>query len=239
MRETTTIDLHSGHAWLHAFLRLIIALLIILIIAWFTEAFGRQHSRPGALTKDEILEAEQRLGDLGYWTGPVDGVFDGASQHALIAFQKIEGRKRTGRLTRAELEALRLAAPPQPRDQTYSHFEVDISRQVLLLVSEEGTITRILPVSSGNEQHYVDGGRVQRAHTPRGNFTVLRKIAGWRRSRLGLLYYPSYIHNGIAIHGSPSVPAHPASHGCIRIPMFAARELAELMSVGTTVMVYE
>lgn len=239
MRETITIDLHSGHAWLHAFLRLLIALLIILLIAWFTEAFGRQQSRPRALTKDEILEAEQRLADFGYWTGPVDGVFDGASQHALVAFQKIEGRKRTGKLTPAELEAMRLAEAPEPRDQTYSHFEVDISRQVLLLVSEQGKVTKILPVSSGNEKHYIDGGRVQRAHTPRGHFTVLRKTAGWRRSRLGLLYYPSYIHNGIAIHGSPSVPPLPASHGCIRIPMFAAKEMAELTPVGTTVVVYE
>lgn len=238
MRETSTIDLHAGHAWLHAFLRLLIVLLIILLFAWLTEAFGAPATQPG-LTKEQIAEAEQRLIELGYWTGPVDGVLDGGSQHALMAFQKIERRKRTGKLTVEELEVLRSAGPPEARDKTYPHVEVDLKRQVLIVVDEQGKATNVLSVSTGNEQGYTESGRRQRAHTPRGTFTVLRKIAGWRRSKLGLLYYPNYIHNGIAIHGSPSVPPYPASHGCIRIPMFAAKEMAELLPVGTTVMVYE
>jgi len=53
-----------------------------------------------------------------------------------------------------------------------------------------------------------------------------------------LLYYPSYILNGIAVHGSPSVPTYPASHGCIRVPMYAAKELSGLMPVGIEVIVY-
>jgi peptidoglycan hydrolase-like protein with peptidoglycan-binding domain len=44
----------------------------------------------------EVLDAEQRLAALGYWTGPIDGKFDSGSCHALIAFQKVEGRKRKG-----------------------------------------------------------------------------------------------------------------------------------------------
>lgn len=58
-------------------------------------------------------------------------------------------------------------------------------------------------------------------------------------SSLGLLYYPSYILNGIAIHGSPSIPARPASHGCIRVPMFAAKELSSLLPVGMEVVIYQ
>ena len=55
------------------------------------------------VSKEEILAAEGRLSDLGYWTGPVDGTLDSGSRHALIAFQKVEGRKRTGKLTRAAI----------------------------------------------------------------------------------------------------------------------------------------
>jgi len=62
---------------------------------------------------------------------------------------------------------------------------------------------------------------------------------GWRRSTLGLLYYPSCFSGGVAIHGSPSVPANPASHGCVRIPMLAARELSEMVPVGTLVIVHD
>jgi lipoprotein-anchoring transpeptidase ErfK/SrfK len=110
---------------------------------------------------------------------------------------------------------------------------------VLLVVDAEGKVTRVLPVCTGNEQFYLEDGRRNRAHTPRGRFTVTRKINGWRRSKLGLLYYPSYIINGIAIHGSPSIMTYPASHGCIRIPMFAAKELSDMAPVGTVVVVYD
>ncbi|MGH9761129.1 MAG: L,D-transpeptidase, partial [Blastocatellia bacterium] len=53
-----------------------------------------------------------------------------------------------------------------------------------------------------------------------------------------LLYYPSYIEDGVAIHGNPLVPVVPASHGCIRIPMFAAKDFYNMASVGTIVLVY-
>ena len=176
---------------------------------------------------EERLEAEQRLSDLGYWTGPIDGSLDPASRHALIAFQKVEGRQRTGTLTKDELQALRTAARPVPQHSGYAHIEIDLGRQVLFMVDASGSITHILPVCTGNEKSYVDHGQVHRAHTPKGKFKVLRKISGWRRSSLGLLYYPNYIHEGIAIHGSLAMAVYPASHGCIRIPMFAAKEFSK------------
>jgi len=212
--------------------------LLLLLLTPLDQASGQT---PGQrrLGLPEIIEAEQRLADLGYWTGPVDGIFDPASRHALIAFQKMEGRKRTGTLTGAELETLRLASAPAPRDHSHAHIEVDLKRQVLLVIDAEGKVTRVLPVCTGNEHFYIEDGRRNRAHTPRGSFTVTRKINGWRRSKLGLLYYPSYIFNGIAIHGSPSIMTYPASHGCIRIPMFAARELSEMAPVGTEIVVHD
>jgi hypothetical protein len=188
---------------------------------------------------DEILAAEKRLSELGYWTGPVDGTLDSGSRHALIAFQKVEGRKRTGKLTRAELQSLLSAQRPLPKYNGYAHVEIDLTRQVLFIVDTTGTITHILPVCTGNEKTYMDHGEIHRAHTPSGRFRVLRKIAGWRLSSLGLLYYPNYIYNGIAIHGSPAMAVYPASHGCIRIPMFASNELSELTPVGTEVIVYD
>jgi peptidoglycan hydrolase-like protein with peptidoglycan-binding domain len=186
----------------------------------------------------DVLEAEQLLSTLGYWTGPVDGVFDSGSRHALVAFQKVEGRKRTGKLTSEELEALRIAGKPLPRHVGYTHVEIDLQRQVLFVVDEGDTVTHILPVSTGNEKSYVDHGQVHRAHTPRGQFKILRKIYGIRISSLGLLYYPNYIHEGIAIHGSWAMPVYPDSHGCIRIPMFAAKEFSELVPLGSEVIVY-
>jgi hypothetical protein len=53
------------------------------------------------------------------------------------------------------------------------------------------------------------------------------------------MYYPNYISGGIAIHGSRSVPVRPATHGCIRIPMHAAREASKLLKLQTIVLVYD
>ena len=236
MRETLTLDHHAQHAWLHFAIRLFIVFLLIALILVLAEHAVGHPLRQGP-TSAEIMEAEQRLSDLGYWTGPIDGSFDGSSRHALIAFQKIEGRKRTGKLTAGELEALRLAERPVPRDSTYPHIEVDLKRQVLMVVDASGQATNIVPVCSGNEGRYWDHGQVHRAHTPRGTFKVFRKISGWRRSSLGLLYYPNYLVNGVAIHGSPVIRTYPDSHGCIRIPMFAAKELSAMTPVGTIVVV--
>ncbi|HEX3280100.1 MAG TPA: L,D-transpeptidase family protein [Pyrinomonadaceae bacterium] len=200
-------------------------------------AGGKERSREQIGVK-ERLAAERRLWELGYWAGPIDGKFDVASRHALVAFQKVERRPRTGVLTWGELRALENASRPLTRQTEFVHVEIDLTRQVLFLIDEGGTVTRILPISSGNGELYRDRGQLHRAHTPTGSFKVLRKINGWRVSTLGLLYYPSYIVNGIAIHGSLSIPPYPDSHGCIRVPIYAAKELSGMLPVGTEVIVY-
>lgn len=191
------------------------------------------------MTRQMTSEAQQRLSDLGYWIGKVDGKWGEASRHALIAFQKVERRKRTGRLTLDELQALRSATRPVPRERGFAHVEVDLRYQVLFMVEADGTISKILPVSTGNGKPFEIEGEIDLAITPLGRFRVYRKLDGWRKSKLGLLYYPSYIVGGIAIHGNPSVPAQPASHGCIRIPMFASEEFSRITPIGTQVIVHD
>jgi hypothetical protein len=220
-------------------LRILIAIVLILLVGALScsVAFA-QNKVSSQVGRREIIETEQRLWDLGYWAGPIDGKFDSASRHALVAFQKVERRRRTGVLTQEELKALENARRPLAWHVGVGHVEIDLTRQVLFVIDESGTVSRILPVSTGNGELYVDHGEVHRARTPTGTFKVLRKINGWRLSSLGLLYYPSYILNGIAIHGSLSIPTYAASHGCIRIPMFAAKELSGMLPVGTEVIVY-
>lgn len=220
--------------------RLMFAGLLAMFLATttLTPLAARPHSIPQTIGSAEVLEAEQLLTALGYWAGPIDGKFDAGSRHALIAFQKVEGRKRTGKLTVEELGALRIATRPVAKYTGNAHVEIDLQRQVLFLVNDEGVVTHIVPVSSGNEKLYMDQGEVHRAHTPRGRFRVERKIKGVRISSLGFLYYPNYIHGGIAIHGSWTMRVYPDSHGCIRIPMTVAKELSKLLPVGMEVMVF-
>ena len=199
---------------------------------------GSPQKKPAALTRAQTIEAERRLSELGYWTGPVDGRLDEGTTSALIAFQKWEGRAITGKLTLQELEALRDAVPPKARDLGYAHVEVDVDRQVLMLIDEEGAV-KVLPVSTGSDKPFMDQGQTSVAYTPRGRFVVYDKTYGWENGELGSIYYANYISGGVAIHGYLTVPTTPASHGCIRIPMFAAREVSRLLPVGTIVLVYD
>jgi lipoprotein-anchoring transpeptidase ErfK/SrfK len=119
------------------------------------------------------------------------------------------------------------------------HMEVDLNRQVLLVVDSADRVQRIVTVSTGNGQKffYPEKGW-EYARTPRGVFRVYYKVSGWKKSELGMLYDPLYIRGGFAIHGAESVPPTPASHGCIRVPMFAAPTLFRMMPVGTPVVVF-
>jgi peptidoglycan hydrolase-like protein with peptidoglycan-binding domain len=213
----------------------LIPTICLLLIA--TCSIASAQRAPAVLTRAEVREAERRLSDSGYWTGAVDGRFDSATRSALISFQKWEGRTTTGRLTVDELEAIRGSATPVPRDGNYEHVEVDINRQVLLLVDEKGAV-RVLPVSTGTDKPFTYDGQTSIAYTPRGRFVVYDKGVGWEDNLPGM-YYANYISGGIAIHGSYNVPVQPASHGCIRIPVFAAREVSKRLKLGTIVLVYD
>lgn len=211
----------------------------LLLVAAPSVASGQPRAkRDVALTRTDIKDAERRLANLGYWTGPIDGVFDPGSRAALIAFQKWEGRAITARLTLDELAAIRDSHAPTAREPGYEHLEVDLDRQVLLLVNQEGPV-RVLPVSTGSGKEFISDGQTSVAYTPRGRFVVYDKTYGWEDGVGGSVYYANYISGGVAIHGYESVPTKPASHGCIRIPMFAARELSKLLPLGTIVLVYD
>ena len=131
------------------------------------------------------------------------------------------------------------AGPPAeaPRETGYAHVEVDLSRQRLSVVDGSGSVVKTLRVSSGSGKLFTSEGSTRRAITPRGRFIVDRRIAGWHKSPLGMLYYSTFITEGVAIHGSPSVPLRPASHGCIRIPMSAAKAFFDVTPIGTVVLV--
>lgn len=191
--------------------------------------------------KVSTLEAEKRLAELGYWITKADGVPDASTRHAIMAFQKVEGLKRTGVLTAAIYEKLKEASVPAAKFNGGAHVEVDISRQVLFMVDDAGQVNLIVPVSTGSGQKYLDKttGKWDVANTPRGNFKIYNKVNGTRVAPLGELYYPSYFKEGWAVHGSNSIPPKPASHGCVRVPRGADAKLFKLMPRGMEIRLYD
>jgi len=182
--------------------------------------------------------AQRRLSALRYDAGPADGVAGVRFRNALIAFQKAERLPRTGELSRTAIEALAQASTPLPvvPDGPPTRVEVDVTRQILLFW-RDGELVRVLPVSTGSERRYCVDGACSRAITPTGVFTVTRKVANTDSGPLGPVYWPLYFHNGVAIHGYPSVPVTPQSHGCVRVPMESAAALFADVPVGTAVYV--
>jgi len=184
----------------------------------------------------DVRAVQERLAELGYDVGTPDGQFGGRTSYAIMAFQKIEGLSRTGDIDAELKAALPGASTPGPMvpGGPSTRVEIDLNRQVLILWTG-GSLTRILPISSGNGEEYCVDGECDIAVTPPGSFRIGRKAEGLEVAPLGELWWPMYFNRGIAIHGSPSVPPFPASHGCIRVPMYAAPLLYDEVGPGTAV----
>jgi hypothetical protein len=212
----------------------LIGLVLVALVAAPATADGQKKARGQSahattLTRAETKQGEARLAEMGY----------GSGRNALTAFQKYEGREVTGKLNREELDAINNASAPRAKDAGYRHIEVDLDRQVLLSIDDEGLVKKVVPVSTGSNKQYNEKGMSGLAYTPRGRFKIYAKISGWRESPLGLLYYPNYFSDGLAIHGNSSVPDTPASHGCIRVPNSTAIELFKQMPIGTILLIYD
>jgi len=190
---------------------------------------------PGAEGSD-VLELQARLVQLHYDPGTVDGHYGDDTALAVMAFQKVSGLGRTGVADTGTMLALAGAADPAPLVPAGgpTRVEVDVARQVLFVWSD-GQPVKILPVSTGSGLHYCEKGGCGVAVTPLGDFRAERRIAGLHRSPLGVLYNPVFFHEGFAIHGSPSIPPYPASHGCVRVPIHASRWIYDHVPDGTPI----
>jgi hypothetical protein len=102
-------------------------------------------------------------------------------------------------------------------------------------------VVTIDPGELGNEDgtEPIKMGVIGNAWTPSGVYTIDRKVEGKRESRLGGMLNPVYFNYGIAIHGAFTVPLHPASHGCIRIPNAISQTFFDMVSKGQQVFVFD
>jgi N-acetylmuramoyl-L-alanine amidase len=184
-----------------------------------------------------VTTLQQRLIALHYDLGSASGVFESQTQHAVVAFQKVNGLGRDGVVGPATWAKLDRPDVPRPRlPMTLSTLEVDLTRQVVYL-TYLGTVTSIIDASSGSGQLYWSGGW-QQAITPVGNFHVYSTFNGWQYGSLGPLYRPAYFIAGFAVHGSPSVPPAPASHGCVRVTVPSMDRLWPFIWYGMPVSLY-
>jgi L,D-transpeptidase-like protein/putative peptidoglycan binding protein len=170
-----------------------------------------------------VLALERRLRSLRYALRSVNTFFGVDTYQAVLAFQKVHRMRRSGHVGDAFWRAFGRAAVPHARFASGNHIEVDKTRQVLFEV-RRGKVVRVIHVSTGAT-----------GNTPVGHWHIYLKTAGLNSHGM---YYSMYWFRGFAIHGYASVPPWPASHGCVRIPMWLAPRLYSRWTVGTSVYVH-
>jgi hypothetical protein len=185
-----------------------------------------------------VSDLQRRLNDLGYWT-PIDGQFSEVTRQAVYALEKAAGLPRRGSVGPDERRLLEEGFRPSPRTGFGDIVEIDKGRQIIMVV-RDGVVRYTFNTSTGNGKPYSSGGRRAIARTPEGRFRIYNAINGQRVSELGQLWRPRYFTGGYAIHGSPSIPPFPASHGCARLSNAAINFVwaANLMPIGMPVWVY-
>ena len=196
--------------------------------------------RPALSSGDQgawVTELRTRLAGLGYRPGNGEG-YDSSLRAAVVTFEKYHGLERNGIFEADHWALLDTAVSVPFRADTPNRVEVDLGRQILILVVDD-LPAGIIPISSANGDTYTSwNGNTVTARTPEGDFSFYREVDGWHRSYLGGLYQPFFFRGGYAIHGSNSVPAYPASHGCIRTQIADQDWLKPQLEIGMPVFVY-
>ena len=169
---------------------------------------------------------QKGLRRLGYGGIAIHGYYGPGTARAVLAFRKVNG---LGRRTYANTEVFkrvfqgkgtfRLKYPKAGK-----HVEADLSRQVLVL-AKGGRAVKIYHTSSGAPS----------TPTVLGHFEFYRAQPGTNANGM---VHSRYFVGGYAIHGYPSVPTYPASHGCLRVPIPNAWSIYSWIDFGDDIYVY-
>ncbi len=173
-----------------------------------------------------LRDVQQLLAGLGFMAATgVTGAPGDETSVAVLAFQKWSGLPRTGALDARTTVAIENAARPQPvLRRPGKRVEILLGRQVALAIVDN-RVERVFHISSGAY------GR-----TPSGRFRVYRKERmSWSVPFSTWMPFASYFVGGIAFHAYPSVPAYPASHGCVRMMARDAPLMYAFATYGTPV----
>ena len=170
----------------------------------------------------------KRLAALRFRVPGISSTLSVNAGDSIVAFQKAYGLPRTyvfAAVDWRKLDTARIirAAHKSPK----THIEIDKTRQILMIV-KGGVPYGIIPVSTGRT-----------GNTPVGTFHILWKAPStstWLGS--AILWRTMDFHGNFAMHGYPEVPPYPASHGCVREPIWVANWTYVHSWVGETVYIH-
>ena len=212
---------------------------------------------------EQVKAIQQRLKDFGFDPGPVDGVFGSGTEQAVWAFEGLVLRRanteQSGEVTNDTWQLMQdpiVFGPRRPGGLGRTHMEIYLDLQAAIVFTDDKP-TLITHISSGSGEKWCEiitqdtdekGEPLPEpvkkdvcgiSKTPGGVFHFTRRYAGNRQGPLGGMWNPVYFNYGIAVHGAKNVPSTPASHGCIRIPMYIADYFPSLVKNKDLVYVWD
>jgi hypothetical protein len=170
-----------------------------------------------------VRALERLLKRRQYSIRGVDRRYGVDTAQAVLAFQKVRRLSRTGRVTPGIWRRLTRSRTPRARSAKGAHIEISKSHQVIYEV-RRGKVVNVIHTSTGAT-----------GNTPVGTWRIYSKVPGYNASHM---YYSLFFLRGFAIHGYDPVPAWPASHGCARIPIWAAPGLYSRWDYGSKIIVF-
>ena len=173
-------------------------------------------------TGASVLALNRALARLHIALDGADASFGFDTRDAVVAFQKLHRLPRTGSVDARFWRVLASATVPRAR-YPGDHIEVSKPLQVLFVV-RGGQVVLISHVSTGAT-----------GNTPVGRWHVYSKAPGWLPDGM---FDSSFFLRGFAIHGYPTVPFYPGSHGCIRVPLWLAPRIYSYDPPGSTIYIY-
>jgi hypothetical protein len=215
----------------------------------------------------QVQDVQERLTELGFFVGPIDGQFGNLTKMAVWAFEKLVMQTprsdATGVVTDEMWQQMQQPMRIEPRrfhskgQTTENHTEVYLPEQVVVFFQDDEVVL-ISHMSSGTGEEWKEEvtidvgeygnengteplvrGEIGVSVTPGGVFDFDRMVEGVRQSALGGMWDPAYFNYGIAIHGAMNVPLEPASHGCIRVPMKVGEIFHDYIGIGDSVFVWD
>lgn len=195
----------------------------------YASRFLRRENVPLQGPDIEILQLS--LKKVGFFSGPIDGLFNEATERAVIAFQNsrfLAGDGIVGPETWIKLKTTPSFSLPYQPDYQYDLplISIDISRRRLTF-SQNGQPPKVYKVGVGKKS----------TPTPLGNWSIVQKSLdpggpfGVRWMRLSIPW------GSYGIHGTnnPKSIGRAYSHGCVRMYNNEVIELYDLTPVGTPV----